>query len=147
MTPIQSSRLSQAEFKRITMFASPEAGTQPEDLLDEDYWKHVRRAVAPGTKIEVFAEDGSFYAELLVLGVTDAGLQVAYLFEPRTFAQSAVADIDFQGHTLRYAGTHRKWVVIRKERKNKAAVLLRDGFANAEDARSYVKEQAKAQAA
>lgn len=147
MNPIQSSRLSQAEFKRVTMYASPEAGTQPEDLLEEEYWKHVRRQVVPGTKIEVFAEDGAFYAEMIVLGVTDSGLQVAYLFEPRKFAQSAVADIDFQGHTLRYAGTHRQWVVIRKARKGKDSMLLRDGFKNAEDARTYVKEQAKAQAA
>lgn len=144
MTPIQNSRLTPAEYKRATFYASPAAGTKPEDLLDDSYWVHVRRQLVPGTKIEAFAEDGSFYAEMIVLGVTDGGVKVDFLFEPRTYAAPAHEDIDFQGHILRYTGTHSRWSVIRKAQGRRPATMLRDGFANSELARDYVKEQLKA---
>lgn len=147
MTPIKNARLTPAEFKRTTLHASPEIGTTPADLLEPEFWMHVRRQLTAGTKIEVFAEDGSFYAELLVLGVTDSGVKTQFLFPPIELAQATHEDIDFQGHTLRFAGTHRKWAVIRQARGKKEATLLRDGFANSELARDYVKEQVKAQAA
>lgn len=147
MTPIQNSRLSPAEYKRTTFYASPIVGTQPDDLLEEGYWLHVRRQLTPGTKIEAFAEDGSFYVELIVLGPTDGGAKVAFLFKPIILAKATIEDIEFQGHTLRYTGAHGKWAVIRKAQGKRPATMLRDGFANSEDARSYVKDQVKAQAA
>jgi hypothetical protein len=147
MTPIQNSRLTPAEFKRTIFYASPSVGTSPDDLLSPDYWRHVRRNLAPGNKIEAFAEDGSFYVELIVLGFSDDGVKVEFLFEPKVFAVSSVADIVFEGHTLRHAGQHRQWIVIRNAKGKKPAATLREGFSNSEDARSYVKEQIKAQAA
>lgn len=147
MTPIQSAHLTPAEFKRTVFYASPLTGTKPEDLLDPEYWVHVARSLAPGNKIEAFAEDGSFYVELLVLGPIAGGVKVAFLFEPKVFAEATIEDIIYDGHTLRYAGNRRKWTVTRNAAGRKPAVLLRDGFANSEDARTYVKEQRKAQAA
>lgn len=37
------------------------------DLLRSDFWMHVANSFKPFTKLRVAAEDGSFYAELMVL--------------------------------------------------------------------------------
>lgn len=42
-------------------------GTPFEDLLKPDYWAHVAQKLRPHTLIKVIPEDGSYWAELLVL--------------------------------------------------------------------------------
>lgn len=44
-----------------------ERGTILEDVLDTDYWKHIAVKLRPHDTIEVLAEDGSWYARLLVI--------------------------------------------------------------------------------
>ena len=70
MTQLASNRLHLAEHRRNIFDVVPEHGTPFEELLKDSYWAHVSAKLKPGDHIEVRAEDGSYYAELIV---QDAG--------------------------------------------------------------------------
>lgn len=73
---LTSSRFNLAEFKRNVFRAQPEAGTKPEALLDPVYWSHVAVNLKMWDRIEVVPENGAWFAELIVIGNSPAGLVV-----------------------------------------------------------------------
>lgn len=58
--------MKQAEMARTAYFVFVDKGVTKEDLLDPTTWAHVGHSLKMNDKIEVLAEDGSVYAELLV---------------------------------------------------------------------------------
>jgi len=60
-------RLRSAEFERIIHVATPGSGHGLEEMIDPAYWAHVGPKLKPYDRIEVRAEDGTYFAELLVL--------------------------------------------------------------------------------
>ncbi len=131
-----------AEFKRKISQCIPEAGTTLEQMLDPSYWAHVAAKLAPMDRIEVNAEDGSFYAELLVMSASKIGANV----KPLHFINLG-APVDMEtpdiGMMVKYAGIHAKWRVLRTSDGAK----VRDGFATREEAVLWMNDQAKALAA
>ena len=108
------SRFKQAEFARNIWRIVPEHGTSTDDIIAPLYWSHVAAHLKPFDKIEVLAEDGSFYAELLVITVGHGAVRVAPLFLrvlDGTFDEQVS---DFGEYEVRYKGPHWKWCVIRK---------------------------------
>jgi len=74
MKKLPSSRFKLADYKRNEFRVSPEHGTTLEDIQKPEFWSHVAAHLASFDTIEVIPEDGSFYAELLVI---TAGKQFA----------------------------------------------------------------------
>lgn len=56
---------------RQNWFVQPPVGTQPEDLEQPEYWKHVAQSVGiqPKAKVTALCEDGTWMAEYFVLHV------------------------------------------------------------------------------
>ncbi len=86
--PIPEDKVRQAEFSRAGWHVVPEPGTGFADLFEPGYWRVAARRMKPGDKIEVLAEGGAWYAELLVRRVDAAGLHVEELLYKR-FAEAA----------------------------------------------------------
>jgi hypothetical protein len=61
--------LQQAEEVRKVYCVSPESGTTLEDVMKPEYWRAVTNILRPGTIIEVSAEDGTYFADLIVYDV------------------------------------------------------------------------------
>lgn len=59
-------RLAQAEVKRIVYHLNVPAGVPLERVLEADYLSHVASLLRPGYRIEALAEDGKWFADLLV---------------------------------------------------------------------------------
>lgn len=73
-----SNRFQLAEFKRHIFRARPEVNTKPEALLDPVYWAHVGANLNLYDKIEAVAEDGAWFAELIVTGKSPQGVSVRF---------------------------------------------------------------------
>ena len=94
-----------------------EVGTTRETLLDPGYWSHVSERLTPYSKITVRCDDGTFYAELLVLdcGRGWAKLQVLNWWALSTIdvAQSQSSAGKREDYDILWKGNNKKHVVIR----------------------------------
>lgn len=86
--------MQQAEFARTVWDATPPAGTTLDDMMDPAYWVHVAAKLKPWDRIEVRAEDGTWYAELVVRMATRTAAVVAQVHYVQLGAPATVAKAD-----------------------------------------------------
>lgn len=148
MSKVHANRFKSAEFRRNIWDAIPEAGTPFDDLLKPEYWAHVAANLRPWDRIEVRAEDGSYYAELLVRDAGRLWAKVECLRKHDLGADTGqvpdvVADVTY---SVQWRGPHSKHAVMR-ERGNGAKEVLRDQFETREAAEAWKADHMKAMAA
>lgn len=104
--------LAAVEYSAPTMFHVSPRGVKREHLAKPDYWCHVSRMVKPGFKIEVLAEDGAFWALLLVGMVGKSELHVHELqFIELADVENAVTDN--HDYEVKWGSPTVRWRVIR----------------------------------
>lgn len=113
--PLAPPRMVWAEQARNVHVVTTEQGTRLEELFSPGYWSSVAIKFTPWDRIEVRAEDGEFYAELLVLSCERNWAKVKLLLEVKLNAADIRPD---QGagvitHRIEWKGPHHKWCVIR----------------------------------
>lgn len=135
-----------ATFKRSVNYVTPENGTTLEEVLAPEYWVHVARQMRAGSKIEVLAQDGSYYAELLVLSTENLSAKVDLLFS-KVYEKTSVADIESDGHIIRFAGAVKLHQVLRKGKSGDETVVLQEGFRTKKEAQAYIDGQLQARRA
>lgn len=134
-------RLRGAEYERVIHVATPGEGHKLEDMIDPAYWAHVGPKLKPYDRIEVRAEDGTFYGELLVLACdrTWAKVHVLNWWELSTqdvaITEAAKASSKFE---VRHTPGMR-WHVVRKEDRQ---IMHRDCQTRAE-ANTWLTEHLK----
>lgn len=123
-------RFRQAEFVRTVWDACPTHGTVLSDILRPEYWAHAASKLKPWDRIEVRAEDNSWYAELVVRNSDKVSAVVAVLkyVEMGDRPETVPADTLYE---VNFAPLHR-WRVVRRSDK---AIMVK-GLANKEDAQS-----------
>ena len=108
---LHPSRFSLAEHKRNVYFITPADGTTLADVLDPLYWSHVATRLRPTDRVEVHAEDGSWFAELYV---REAAHMHASLVALRTVAfKQQIPPAPGTGHAVAWKGPHHRWAVVR----------------------------------
>lgn len=100
--------LKLAEYKRNVWSYRP-VGVTVKDMLDPTFWAHVSNKLVPGDQVEAFAQDGSFYAEFIVLASKHAWVKVE-LLQLHEFGGKTKDDGE---HLIKWSGGA-KWRVIRK---------------------------------
>jgi len=110
---LQASRFNLAEHKRNIFHVVPEDGVTLEDVLEPSFWAHISNRLRPTDRIEVYAEDGSYFAELIVreAGHLFAKVQVLRKVDLEGETSGAVASVS--GHDVAWKGPHHKWAVVR----------------------------------
>lgn len=96
-----------AQQKRNVYYHVAPEGTPIEKYLDPAMWVHVGGRFCPMDRIEIFAEDGKYFAELICL---NAGPQWAHmhmlrcidLVEPKTGEKSTEFEVKWGGPAKRY---------------------------------------------
>lgn len=138
-------RFKEAEFQRTLWVCTTNENTQPDDLLATEYWAHVAAKLKPYDRIEARANDGAWFAELLVL---EAGrnwarmhMLAAWKLTTSDVAQSQSAPkspyADFRVENM---GPHAKWCVIRRSDNQK----IHEGAENQDAAKRWLDERIKA---
>lgn len=119
-------------------------GVTREDIENPGYWAHVASRLRSKAKIEVHAEDGSFYAEYLVINSDKTWAKVICL---RFIDLKEIAKITteqeasiFSGYDIKFRGP-RRWSVVRKSDN----AVLQEGMHLEEDARKWLSVHLNAQ--
>lgn len=134
-------RMKEESFIRTTYVATPEHGVSVDDLQCPEYWAHVAPQLKPGDLVHVFPEDGTFWAEVLVLAVSRAAAKVKLLREYKLTSNAQAPEEDAE-YRLKFAGPHAKW---RVERVSDSEVM-KDGMTK-DEAQKYLDSHVKAMAA
>lgn len=108
---LHPSRFKVAEQERNLWLVYPEHGTEFEDLLEPSYWSHIAKNLRPGARIEVLAEDGSYWAELLVRATGNLSASVHPL---RKVDLGNIPLPEASSFAVEYRGPVLKHAVIRK---------------------------------
>jgi len=104
-------RFKQAEQERSIWLCYPPQGTPFDALLDPTYWSHCAKLVKPGSRIEVYAEDGSYWAEFLVRSATTRTLQI---FLMRHHELGEIRRESASSFSVEYRGPIHKHAVVRR---------------------------------
>jgi len=115
-----SARMEQAEFKRNNWVVIAAPGTIPTDLMTPSYWAHLADKLKPWEKIEVRADDASWYCELLVVDVSRLWARVRpLLLLDLTTSDVSQSQANRENSAAEYEvlhrGEHCKWSVVRKK--------------------------------
>ena len=113
---LNPTRMKEADFERQTYFAKAHENTRPEDLLSRSYWSHVATRLKPWDKVEVVADDGTWWAEFLVLEAGRTWAKVEML-RHKSLTSSDVSESQATAmlpYEVVHRGTDSKWSVIRK---------------------------------
>lgn len=139
---IRQHRMKLRDFGKNEWIVNAELGDTPEELLKPQYWANVAKELKSLDTIEVRAEDGSFYAKLLVRDSGRAYAKVVFLpGYPLVFKDiTEVPEMDMDEYVIKWAGPEFKFRVLRKKDNE----VLKFGFTNKEEARKWVIEHIKA---
>jgi len=137
--------LKLAEHRRNQWSVVAPMGVTPERALEVDYWVHCVNRIKEGDVVEMFAIDGSWYAQYVVDKVTPTiGIRMwqVLLADRRVVASEAApaalaaedrgAESDYE---VAFGGAHR-WRVVRISDK----AVVHKGEASEGDARTWLKE-------
>src|SRR5258708_29080309 len=137
---LDSHRLRGAEYERVVHGCYPPKEHTIEDLKRPEYWAAVAGKLRPWNHIEVYAEDGTWYAELLVLAVERAHA-VVHVLRYDALSTSDVVFTELAGRS-KYEIRHTpglQWHIIRKADGH----IVKDGMRLRDDALFALQEHLK----
>lgn len=135
--------LDLAEYRTVTFYYVPPAGVGFESLKDSSYWTHVARNLKPGNKIEVLAEDGAYWALLLVRAVGPRDASVAVLQHEELGGGLEIQGGLPSGFEVKWRGPNAMWSVVRSQDNE----VIKDKMGTKEQANLYLQNHVKALAA
>lgn len=116
MATLANARFQNAEHARNVWQAISVHGETLADIMNPAYWAHVARFLKPCDRIEIVAEDNSFFAELYVFTATN-NAALTGLLRYEVFAENAAgAGITLMGqreYEVSFGGNFHKWRVKR----------------------------------
>jgi hypothetical protein len=113
--PIEEARIKSGDFVRSFYMATAFENTEPTDLLKPEYWAHFAQKLRLRDRIEVWANDGSWVADVVVLGASknSADVRVLRVDYIDNVQPSGEATSELKSYDVRYRGIHSQWSVIR----------------------------------
>lgn len=114
---MDASRLMLAEQARNAWVVTVEAALTRAQIAHPDFFAHIASKLRPYDRIEVRSDDGTYFAELLVLEAARNYARVHVLtwtdLSTKDVAQSQGAKGDDKAYRVEYKGPHLKWCAIR----------------------------------
>ena len=112
---LDTNRMQECEYKRTIWVVTAHENTLLEDLLVPEYWAHVAEKLRPFARIEARADDGSWYAEYLVLESSRRWARLHLLSQHNlTTSDVSLSQAKFGEYTVKHRGPEREWSVIRR---------------------------------
>lgn len=143
---LHANRFKQAEFERTVYLVTVEDGHKYESIFKPEYWAHIAQRLKPMDRIEVYAETGEYFAELMVI---DAGRSWAKVTELRYVELTEATrtedspESELSGYSIKWMGPHHKFAVVRESDGEKVQTQL----ASKPAAEAWLREHLKAVAA
>lgn len=139
---LQPGKLEQAEFIRQLWTATVPHGVSPDDVLEPGFWALYAAQFSPWAKVEVRAEDGTWYGEYIVADCSRTWAKLKPIVGPIRLTTADVSltqssDIEIAERCRLYDVTHRgsrKWTVVRKA----DGAVMTEGKSAREDAEKWL---------
>ncbi len=135
-------RMKPAEYNRTVYSISIEHGITKEDMSQPKFWAHVASSLRPYDRIEAFAEDGSFYSELLVIACDRTWARVQLLSYHDLTKVTMDLGAVFDEYLITFKGP-KGWCVIRKSDNS----VLNDKMLSEEDGKKWLEVHLRKRAA
>jgi hypothetical protein len=129
-------RLKDAGYDRNIWQVSVAKDISFEAVQQPDFWAHVARQLKPCDRIEVLAEDMSWFAELLVMDADRLWAKTAVLRFVELAGKEVPAAVASSGFRVEYKGPNKKHVVIRESDNQ----IVQEGIALKADAERWISE-------
>lgn len=134
----QESEFHIAQSVRVQYRHYPAAGITKDHLLDPAYWAVLSRKLRPGDEIAAFAQDGTYYANLLVLSAERTYAKV-HLLSYHALTTMDVAQTQADKFRVEYKGIKLKHCVVRLS----DGEILHEGSQTKDDAVRWLNEREK----
>lgn len=131
---LHPSSLKRGEHSRSVYFIAPAANVAFEAVLEPIYWHHVASTLRPGDLIEVFAEDTSYWAMLLVSYAGDNTAKVEALIHKQIAGSGEVEFTPIEGYSIPWRGPNGKFAVMRDADKS----IIQSNFRTKEEAQTWM---------
>ena len=135
--PLGPHGIHTAEHRRVVYFAIAAKGVEPGDLLSPAYWAHVAASLKPRDRVEVNAEDGAWYCEVMVLDVSRAYARVVPVVGPIHLTTADVAQTQDSLYDVSLRGP-KKWSIVRKSDRQ----VMHEGEETRDGAVKWLKDNA-----
>ena len=110
---LSASGMKLAEYIRCVYAVTVDFGVTIEDVLRPEFWANVSTSLKVNDRIEVLAEDGTFYAELIVLDCSPTHAKVAILTH-RNFSSVETEKVESTpDYKVTWGGNTAKFRIIR----------------------------------
>lgn len=140
MTTIAPNRLQRSEHYYANYAVVLPHGHSFDDALSPDYWSHVGSRLRQHDVIRVIPEDGSYFAELLVLSAGSGFAKVKALRQiPLEEDGEPIAETE--PVYVKWQGPHVKHAVIRRSDGER----LKEGFSEKKEAEQWARDYLSAQ--
>lgn len=137
-------RFNTTDFRRNHWLATPEAGTTLEDVKRPDFWAHVSARLKPMDLIDIYPEDGPFFATFLVLSASRVACRVQMLTHIDLSKEDSIqAPEDASELEVLWGGPVAKHRVVRRSDKK----VLKDSFNTKAEAEAWRNDHVKSLAA
>jgi hypothetical protein len=132
---ISPGRMRLSQYERQEWVANAPEGCTVDDIKEQEFWSLMAYQMKPYDRVEVRADDGTWMAELLVIGVGRNWAKVHILNHHKlTGADEAMKDsTEFR---VEWKGPQKKWCIIR----NSDNTFIREGIASRDDAGTQMQE-------
>ena len=139
--PILRTRMDPSEYKRTLYTVTAYENTEPTDLLNPEYWAHVASDLRAWDKIEARADNGSWYAEFIVLDCSRNWARVHLLTKhDLTTKDVSLSQASRDQYEVMHRGPERKWSVVRKSDR----AVLKDELSAEAEAYTWLAQHIKA---
>lgn len=131
---LRQSDLKKGEHARTVYSISPAPNVAFEAVLEPIFWKHVANGLRPGDQIEVWPEDCSYWALLLVSSAGDNTAKVETLIHKQiTGAVDGEASL-IEGYSIAWRGPNGKYAVKRDIDNH----IVQSNFRTKEEAQTWM---------
>ena len=138
---LNPARMKECEFERTVYTCTTHEETLPDDLLVPSYWTNVAEHFKPFDKVEVRADDGSWYAELLVLETSRRWTRMFMLScHNLTTSDVSLTQAKLQEFVVEYKGPAKLHCIIRTADRE----IIHEGLRTKADAHEWLANRIKA---
>jgi hypothetical protein len=135
---INLGRIRLAEYDRQDWVANAEEGTTIDDIKEPAYWALIASQFKPYDHIEVRAEDGTWIADLVVMGCDRTWARV-HVKNVHKLTSGDVSMSQASKHEVFWRGPQHKWAIKRTADHE----VVKNECATREEAEKWLKEYEK----
>lgn len=135
---IDPGRMRLAEYERQDWVANAPEGSAIEDILQPGFWSLMAAQMKPYDRVEVRADDGTWLAEVLVLGCDRTWAKV-HLLSSHQLTTADVSQSQSAKYDVIWKGPQKKWIVLRLADQT----IVKEGIPTKDEGFAWMREHEK----